>query len=120
MNFPETHPLWMWLYFGSLGTIAAILFTLIVWNWMKFQRTSEGAIRTAAAWNMAGLTCLFIAEWFACGIGGNPGRLLSGDPSIHYLFGGTLAAILAMFFSVPGWIFILIGQTKMLRNSKNY
>jgi hypothetical protein len=31
MNLPETHPLWMWLYFGVFGSAGVILITLIVW-----------------------------------------------------------------------------------------
>jgi len=29
MNFPETHPIWMWLYFGVFGSVGAILITLV-------------------------------------------------------------------------------------------
>ena len=115
MNFPASHPLWMWLYFGAFGSIGVILFALIVWNWMKFQKTEAGFQRSAAKWTMIGYMFLFFSAWFACGIGGSPGNLLSGDSTTHFLPGATLAAVLAMFFSVPGWLCILIGQRKMLK-----
>ena len=115
MSFPDTFPNWTWLYFGAMGSIAAILFTLIVLNWMKIRRLSAGYERIAALWRVWGFTFLFIAEWFACGIGGSPGGLLSTDMSIHYHFGGMFAAMLSMFFSVPGWICIFISQRKLLK-----
>jgi len=114
MNFPETHPLWMWLYFGTFGSIGAILFTLIVWNWLKVNTLTMGYQRSAAKWSMVGYMFLFIAQWFACGIGGHPGSLLSPDPSKHYYFAAMLAAVLSMLFSVPGWACIFISQRKLL------
>ncbi|MFC1513666.1 hypothetical protein ACFL5P_01525 [candidate division KSB1 bacterium] len=114
MNFPESHPVWMWLYFGVFGSAGAVLFTLIIWNWMKLNRLTAGFQRSAAKWNIVGYMLLFTAQWFACGIGGTPGRLLSSDPANHYYYGAVLAAILAMFFSVPGWICVFIGQRKLL------
>ncbi|UCE40177.1 MAG: hypothetical protein JSV17_12000 [Candidatus Aminicenantes bacterium] len=115
MNFPASHPLWMWLYFGTFGTIGIILFTLIVWNLMKVLKLADGFQRSAAKWSMIGFMFLFFSAWFACGIGGSPGNLLSTNPDTHYLTGAILAAALAMFFSVPGWLCVLIGQRKMLR-----
>jgi hypothetical protein len=105
----------MWLYFGTFGSIGVILFALIVWNWMKFQKMAAGFQRSAAKWNMIGYMFLFFSAWFACGIGGSPGNLLSTDSSSHFLSGATYAAVLAMFFSVPGWLCVLIGQRKLLK-----
>ncbi|MBU8893340.1 MAG: hypothetical protein KOO66_11210 [Bacteroidales bacterium] len=118
MNFPDIFPGWAWIYFGTFGSVAAILFTLIVLNWMKLRILSKGYEKAAAMWRIWGFTFLFFAEWFACGIGGVPGALLSTDISMHYQFGGMLAAMLAMFFSVPGWICIFISQNKLLKGIK--
>ncbi len=115
MSFPASHPVWMWIYFGTIGSIAAVLFTLIVLNWMKIRVMSKGAERSAATWRVWGYTFLFIAQWFACGIGGFPGGLLSKDPNLHYYLGAVLASMLAMFFSAPGWICIFISQRKLLK-----
>ncbi|MCK4429782.1 MAG: hypothetical protein KAW19_00620 [Candidatus Aminicenantes bacterium] len=115
MNFPASHPLWMWLYFGVFGSAGVILFALIVWNWMKLLKLAEGYLRSASKWSMIGYMFLFFAAWFACGIGGSPGNLLSTNPDTHYLTGAIYAAVLAMFFSVPGWLCVLIGQRKLLR-----
>ena len=74
MNFPASHPLWMWLYFGVFGSAGVILFVLIVWNWMKLLKLAKGYLRSAAIWSMIGYMFLFFAAWFACGIGGSPGN----------------------------------------------
>ena len=50
MSFPT----WVWLYFGALGTLGAVLFTLIVWYWMKVYSSAGRALRSAAGWNMVG------------------------------------------------------------------
>ena len=115
MNFPASHPLWMWLYFGSFGSTGLILVTLIIWNWMRLLRFSEGYQRAAAKWSMMGYMFLFFSAWFACGIGGSPGNLLSANPDSHFLTGATYAAVLAMFFSVPGWLCVLISQRKITK-----
>jgi len=65
---------------------------------------------------MIGYMFLFFSAWFACGIGGSPGNLLSTNPGTHYLTGAIYAATLAMFFSVPGWLCVLIGLRKMLKS----
>ena len=115
MDFPVSHPNWMWLYFGTFGTVGAVLFTLIVWSWMKFHAVARGHLRSAARWGMFGYTFLFFAAWFACGIGGPPGNMLSSDPTAHNLFGAIGAGTLSMFFSVPGWACVLVSQRKMMR-----
>jgi len=115
MNFPASHPLWMWLYFGTFASIGVILVMLIVWNWLKHNALAKGYQRTAAKWNVVGYLFLFFAAWFACGIGGAPGNLLSSDPTTHNLPAGTVAAALSMFFSLPGWLCVLMGQRRMLR-----
>jgi hypothetical protein len=49
MNLPETHPLWMWLYFGVFGSAGVILITLIVWQWIRFHALAKGYLRSAAS-----------------------------------------------------------------------
>lgn len=110
MSFPD----WVWIYFGFFGTVGATFFTLTVWKWMKFHALSKNSLRGAAKWNMIGLLFLFLAAWFACGIGGPPGNLLSKDISIHQLDSAYDSAILSIFFSGPGWISIYLGQRKLL------
>jgi hypothetical protein len=84
MNFPESHPNWMWLYFGIFATAGTILFTLVVWNWMKVLKLAKG-------------------------------NLLSANSDTHNLVAAIWAAVLAMFFSVPGWACLLVSQRKILK-----
>lgn len=114
MNFPQTHPNWMWIYFGSFGIIGMILFILVVWNWMKLYKTTDGTIRSALKWNILGLMFLFFGQWFACGIGGPPGNLLSPDISTHNLERATLTASLSIFFAVPGWLCFIVSFRKLM------
>jgi len=72
----KSFPLWMWLYFGTFGSAGAVLFILLVLSWMKIRSYTKGYKRSAATWGMFGYMFLFIAAWFACGIGGSPGGLL--------------------------------------------
>jgi hypothetical protein len=111
MSFPT----WVWLYFGTFGTLGAVLFTLVVWYWMKVLNLAQGSLRSAAKWNMIGLMFLFIAAYFACGIGGPPGSLLSKNPSVHDLGSAYDSAILSIFLSVPGWACVLVGMRKLLQ-----
>ncbi|MGA9349200.1 MAG: hypothetical protein WBW48_10405 [Anaerolineae bacterium] len=117
MNFPLTHPLWIWLYFGTFGTTGLILFTLLVWNGMKYHALVHGCQRLAARWSLLGYMFLFFAAWFACGIGGPPGNMLSSDPTAQNPLTAVGAAILSMFFSVLGWACVLVSQRKILRGA---
>lgn len=117
MGFPTTHPILMWVYFGTFGTVATILFVLIARTWLEYYAMAAHGQRSALRWSMVGYMFLFFASWFGCGIGGPPGNLLSADPAAHNLMAGTGAAILSMFFSVPGWACLLVGQRKLLREA---
>ena len=112
MNFPSTHPVWMWLYFGLFGSGDLILFTLIAWTWMKLHAQLSGQFRSALRWGMLGCTFLLFAAWFACGIGGPPGNMLSADPSVHNPSAALAAGALSMFFTIPGWGCLLVGLSK--------
>lgn len=118
-DYTVTHPLWMWLYFGTFGSAGAILFTLIVWHSMKVHALVKGYRRSAARWNMVGYMFLFVAAWFACGIGATPGNMLSPDPAAQNLFFAIGEAALSIFFSVPGWACVLVGQRKMLQGIRS-
>lgn len=115
MSFPT----WVWLYFGSFGTVGAVLFTLVAWHWLKVHASAGGWPRSAAKWNMVGLMFLFVAAYFACGIGGPPGSLLSKDQSVHDLGSAYDSAILSIFFSVPGWACVLVGMRKMVQGTRS-
>ena len=65
MNFPETHSLWMWLYFGVFGSAGLIIVTLIAWQWTKYHTLAQGYLRSAAKWSMFGYVFLFTAAVFA-------------------------------------------------------
>lgn len=119
MNFLVSHPLWMWLYFGAFGSAGAILLTLIVWHWMKFHAQVKGYLRSAVRWSMVGYMFLFFAAWFACGIGGPPGNMLSPDSTAQNLQAAIGAATLSMFFSVPGWACVLVGMLKMRQDAQS-
>jgi hypothetical protein len=115
MSFPT----WVWLYFGTFGTAGAVLFTLVVWYWFKVHASAGGWLRSAAKWHMVGLMFLFIGAYFACGIGGPPGSLLSHDQSVHDLGSAYDSAILSIFLSVPGWACVLVGMRKMLHGIRS-
>jgi hypothetical protein len=115
MSFPT----WVWLYFGTFGTVGALLFTLVVWYWMKILKLAKGSLRSAAQWNMIGLMFLFVAAYFACGIGGPPGSLLSHEHAIHDLESAYDSAMLSIFFSVPGWACMLVGMRKMMKGIRS-
>jgi hypothetical protein len=111
MSFPT----WVWLYFGTFGTLGAVLYTLVAWYWMKLQSKASGSLRSAAKWNMVGLMFLFVAAYFACGIGGPPGSLLSPEAASRDIEAAYDSALLAIFFSVPGWACVLVGTLRTLR-----
>ena len=115
MSFPN----WVWLYFGTFGTIGALLYTLTVWYWMKVHSQAAGWLRSAAKWNMLGLMFLFVAAYFACGIGGPPGSLLSSDSLTHDIESAYDSALLAIFFSVPGWACVLVGIRKLFQGIRS-
>ena len=114
MNFPGTHPVWMWLYFGVFGTAGMVMFVLAMWNLAKLRKNADQSLRKAIRHNMIGYMFLFMASWFACGVGGPPGNMLSGDPAAHNQLAALGAAGMAMFFSVPGWSFLFLGYRSML------
>jgi hypothetical protein len=105
----------MWLYFGLFGSAGVLLFSLVAWNWMKLHARLSGRMRSAARWSMIGCVSLFFAGWFACGIGGPPGNLLSAQASTHSPGAALGAAALSMFFSVPGWGCLMVGLRKARR-----
>ena len=117
MNFPITHPIWMWLYFGAFGIAGAILFTLVIWYAMKAHSAMAGHLRTSAKWSMVGYLFLFLASYSACGIGGPPGNLLSSNPGVVNVYYATVASVLSIFFSVPGWICLLVSQRLLIRSA---
>jgi hypothetical protein len=114
MSFPAIYPNWMWLYFGGFGSAGLVLFALIGWNWMKLQARTNGKWRVATRWLMAGFVFLFFAAWFSCGVGGTPGALLSHDEAVRSTEMALVAAVLSMFFSVPGWACVLVGVRRMV------
>ena len=117
-EYTLTHPLWMWIYFGAFGSIGAILFTLILWCSMKLHSLTQGNQRSAVRWSMFGYLFLFCAAWFACGVGGTPGNLVSPDPATHNPAVAISVAALSIFLSVPGWACLLVSQWKMLKDAK--
>jgi hypothetical protein len=118
-EYTLTHPLWMWIYFGAFGLSGAILFTLILWQLMKYHVLARGYLRSAARWNIIGYAFLFSAAWFACGVGGTPGNLLSPDPAAHNPAVATSVAALSIFLSVPGWACLLVAQSRLLRGAQS-
>lgn len=117
MNFPLTHPIWMWLYFGILGTAGMVFFALTMWSWTRYHARVGGRLRSAARWTAIGYMFLFFAQWFACGVGGPPGNLLSSNPIDYNAFAAVGAASLSMFFSVPGWVCLYAGQQRLRSDS---
>lgn len=117
MGFLITHPMLVWAYFGTLGTVATVLFVLVARSWLEYHAMAAHRQRSALRWSMVGYMFLFCGSWFACGIGGPPGNMLSADSAVHNLPAATGAAILSMFFSVPGWACVLVSQRKLLREA---
>ena len=114
MSLPPHFPEWMYLYFAVFGSTVLILVTLVFWAWMKVNHAASGQLRAALKWNAVGYFFLFIASWFACGIGAGPGNLLSLDASMHNPFLASMSAVSGMFASVIGWVCLLVGQQKLL------
>jgi hypothetical protein len=108
VNFPATHPVWMWLYFGGLASVGLILFVVISWKLTKVYADSRGSIRSAARWAILGTMFMFLALWFACGIGGPPGNMLSPDLRTHSAEFALNAAVGSTLFSVPAWACLLM------------
>ena len=108
-EYTLTHPLSMWITFGAFGSADAILFTLVMWQLLKLHARLTDLRRLAARWVMFGLMFLFSAAWFACGVGGTPGNLLSPDPSTHQPMIAANVALLSIALSVPGWACLLVG-----------
>ena len=115
MNFPTTHPNWMWLYFGGFAILGMILFIMVIWTWMKLYKITDEQMRSVLKWQIFGYMFLFFGQWFACGIGAPPGNLMSPDISAHNLDRATLTASFSIFFAAPGWLCILIAQKKMMK-----
>ena len=115
-----TFPTWVWLYFGTFGTIGAVLFTLVAWYWTKGLATVESSLRSAIKWTMVGLLFLFLGAWFGCGIGGPPGNLLSRDLASHDLDAAYTTAMLSIFFSAPGWACVLVGMRKVIQGAHSH
>ena len=115
MNFPSSHPSWMWLYFGMFGTAGIVMFILAMWSVAKLRKNSNQGLGKAIRLNMIGYMFLFISSWSACGIGGPPGNLLSVDSAVHNNLAALGAATMAMFFSVPGLCFVFLGYRLMLK-----
>jgi len=115
MSFPSTHPDWMWLYFGGLASVGLILFCLVSWELTKLYGRLSGRMRSAARWAMFGVTFMFLALWFACGIGGPPGNMLSADPATHSMEFALNAAVGSTFFSVPAWACLFVAVKKASR-----
>lgn len=116
MDFLITHPILVYAYFGTFGTVGTILFVLVARSWMEYHAMADHRQRSALRWSMVGYMFLFFASWFACGIGGPPGNLLRSDSAAHNLSAGLGAGILSMFFSLPGWACVLVSQRKLLRS----
>ena len=115
MSLPPHFPGWMYLYFAVFGSTALILVALVFWTWMRVNHAASSQLRTALKWNAVGYVFLFIAQWFACGIGAGPGNLLSLDASMHNPFLASMSAASGMFASVAGWVCLLVGQRKLLK-----
>ncbi len=98
MSYPD----WMWLYFGGFGTAGSILYTLVVWYWLKIHALAKGSLRSAAKWNIIGFLFLFLGAWFACGMVGPPGNMLSRNPAEYNINLATFLAIISIFLSIPG------------------
>jgi hypothetical protein len=118
MNLLTYFPAWMVFYFGISGTIGLILVAMVFWTWRETTRLTRRYARAALVWNMVGYVFLFSASWFACGIGGGPGNLLSTDPAMRQPMLATGAAIIAMAVSLPGWGCILMSQRTILTGLK--
>lgn len=119
MSFPDSHPDWMWLYFGAFGTTGVVLFIMVMWSWLRYHAIVDGSARSAARWNAVGYLLLFFAQWAICGVGGPPGNLLSSDAATHDLHRAIQASVLGIIFSVPGWACLLVGLRKLLGGARS-
>jgi hypothetical protein len=118
MNFPTEYPAWMWAYFAVLGSLAILFVTLTFWAWLKTTRLTSGLLKRALRWQVGGYASLFAAVWFACGIGGPPGNLLSPEINFHNTEAATGAALAGMLFSVIGWVLLWIAMRLLLKHAQ--
>lgn len=118
MNFMPSHPDLMWLYYGVFGSADIALLVLTMWSAMLLHRSADRTGRWALRSLMVGFAFLFVSGWWACGIGGPPGNLLSADEGAHNLAAATASAALAMAFSVPGWAGVAVGLYALFRRSE--
>src|SRR3972149_2482674 len=116
MKIPVEFPAWMWMYFALLGSLAILFVALTFWAWLKTTRLTSGSLKRALRWQVGGYATLFAAVWFACGIGGPPGNLLSTEDSLRNIEAATGAALAGMFFSVVGWVLLWMAMRIMLKS----
>ncbi len=116
MGYPSTHPAWMWLYFGGLSSVGLVIYCLASWRLTKLYAASTGDLRSAVRYALFGATFMFLALWFACGIGGPPGNMLSADASTHSFEFALNAAVGSTFFSVPAWGCLLMALIRVTRS----
>jgi len=113
MNLLESYESWIPMYFGGLGTLNVLLLTAVFWYWYKAYSLS-GKLKSISLWTISGCVFLFFAGWLACGIGGQPGFLLSPDTSLHNRDLALNSAMMAMACNIPGWFCMLMAQRKTM------
>ena len=114
MNLLDSYDSWVPLYFGTLGSLNVLLFVVVIYYWYRSYSLTSSEQKSISLWTMSGCFFLFFAGYFACGIGGQPGFLLSPDESLHNYTYAYRAAMLGMACNVPGWFCMLMAQRKMM------
>ena len=116
MGFPSSFPVSIWVMMGTLGTICSILFTVLIYRWVRSGQKFPRSV-PYSNYSILGYMFLFASGLICCGIAGPPGYALSSDPNLVSKEWILRASGLSNFLAVLGWTFAVIGQRNTLRKN---
>ena len=109
------------IFFGIGGGLITLILLGLIWCWAENRAELGEKAKTAADLQMLGYVFFAFAAWTACGIGGVPCYALYPNKMLEFQTLPILFSLLAkvMIFIIIGWVFILLGQLKLLWCKKN-
>jgi len=116
MGFPSSFPVPIWVVMGTLGTISSILFTVLIYRWVRSGQKFPRSV-PYSNYSILGYMFLFASGLICCGIAGPPGYALSSDPNLVSKEWILRASGLSNSLAVLGWAFAVIGQRNTLRKN---
>ena len=90
--------------FGIGGTLILLMFTGIVWFWIKERLDLKGASSTAADLRLVGYVFFLVGVWFVCQIASMRFNILAEEP--------PMTPPHVMIFFVLGWFFLFLSHYK--------